>query len=54
MNRKLYNVGLYVRLSQERKNYLGEENSSINMMPGRIAARTYIDEGVSGTTSLRV
>jgi len=52
---KLYNVGLYIRLSQESKNqHRGEESSSIenqismlskfvDMMPGWIETRTYIE-----------
>ena len=57
---KLYNVGMYIRLSQEsKKQRSGDDSVSIenqadmlnrfvDMMPGWIKTRTYIDDGASG------
>jgi DNA invertase Pin-like site-specific DNA recombinase len=62
---KTYNVGIYARLSQESKNkkYDGDSVSInnqvsmlskfIDMMPGWVKTRTYIDEGASGVTFRR-
>lgn len=59
MSEKLYNVGVYIRLSRESTNYRGEDSQSIEnqqamlskfigMMPCWIETRTYIDDGASG------
>ena len=60
MSHKLYNVGIYARLSQESKNGRRSDESSsienqiamlskfIDIMPGWIETRTYIDDGASG------
>jgi len=59
MSDKLYNVGLYLRLSRENTEYTGHESMSlenqesmlskfIDLMPGWIEKRTYIDNGASG------
>ena len=59
MNGKIYNVGVYIRLSRESKDYKDGESLSIenqqamlskfiSMMPGWIETRTYIDDGASG------
>ena len=65
MNHKLYNVGMYIRLSQDSKNYRGGEESSsienqiamlsqfINAMPGWVETRTYVDDGASGANFKR-
>ena len=56
---KLYNVGVYIRLSRENTAYIGEDSLSIenqqtmlskfiDMMPGWIEKRTYIDNGATG------
>ena len=56
---KLYNVGIYLRLSRENTAYLGADSMSlenqqamlskfIGMMPGWVEKRTYIDNGASG------
>jgi len=56
---KLYNVGTYIRLSRDSAAYREAESMSIenqqamlskfiDMMPGWIEKRTYIDDGVSG------
>jgi len=62
---KIYNVGIYARLSQENKNKRYDEDSVsienqvsmltrfIAMMPGWIKTRTYIDDGASGTNFQR-
>lgn len=59
MSGKLYNVGMYIRLSRENTAYAGEDSMSIEnqrailskfiaMMPGWVETRTYIDNGASG------
>ena len=60
MSRRLYNVGIYVRLSQESKNYRGIEESFsienqiavlekfVDMTPGWSRTRIYVDDGASG------
>lgn len=59
MNEKLYNVGIYIRLSRESDKYKTEDSLSIenqkailskfiSMMPGWIQTCTYIDDGASG------
>jgi len=59
MSEKLYNVGMYIRLSRENTAYSGEDSMSIenqqamlskfvSMMPGWVETRTYIDNGASG------
>jgi DNA invertase Pin-like site-specific DNA recombinase len=59
MNGKLYNVGVYIRLSRESANYRGEESQSIEnqqamlskfiaMMPGWVETKIYIDDGATG------
>ena len=59
MSRKLYNVGTYIRLSRENTAYVGEDSLSIenqqamlskfiDLMPGWIETRTYIDNGATG------
>lgn len=59
MSDKLYNVGMYIRLSRENTAYTGENSMSIEnqrailskfiaMMPGWVETRTYIDNGASG------
>ena len=59
MSDKLYNVGIYIRLSLENTAYRGEDSLSIenqqamlskfiDMMPGWIEKRCYIDNGASG------
>ena len=59
MSEKLYNVGLYIRLSLENTAYRGEDSMSIEnqqamlskfvgLMPGWVETRTYIDNGASG------
>ena len=56
---KLYNVGMYIRLSLENTAYRGKDSESIEnqqallskfieMMPGWVEKRTYIDNGASG------
>ncbi|MCL2200127.1 MAG: recombinase family protein [Defluviitaleaceae bacterium] len=62
---KIYNVRIYTRISQESKNKKYDEDSVsienqismlskfIDMMPGWIKTRTYVDESVSGTTFRR-
>jgi len=62
---KIYNVGIYARLSQENKNKRYDEGSvsienQISMltnfiaaMPGWIKTRTYIDDGASGVSFQR-
>lgn len=58
---KLYNVGIYIRLSKDSAAYRNEESMSIenqklmlakfiSMMPGWIERRYYIDDGWSGGT----
>lgn len=64
MSGKLYNVGVYIRLSRDSATYRGEESQSIEnqqamlskfigMMPGWIETRTYIDDGATGTNFKR-
>jgi len=59
MNDKLYNVGMYIRLSTESTAYRGEESMSIEnqqailskfiaMMPSWVEKRMYIDNGATG------
>lgn len=59
MSGKLYNVGMYIRLSKEVTRQSRNDSMSIetqqamlskfvSMMPGWIEQRTYIDEGASG------
>jgi len=59
MSDKLYNVGMYIRLSKESTAYAGENSMSIenqqamlskfiSMMPGWVEKRAYIDDGVTG------
>ena len=59
MSDKLYNVGMYLRLSRENTEYDGHESMSlenqeamlskfISMMPGWVEKRIYIDNGASG------
>ena len=59
MSDKLYNVGIYIRLSRDSRAYRDVESMSIEnqqamlskfiqMMPGWIEKRTYIDNGASG------
>lgn len=59
MSGKLYNVGIYIRLSHENTAYIGEDSLSIEnqqamlskfitIMPGWIEKRIYIDNGASG------
>jgi DNA invertase Pin-like site-specific DNA recombinase len=59
MTDKLYNVGMYLRLSRENTEYDGHDSSSLEnqeamlfkfiaMMPGWVEKRTYIDNGASG------
>lgn len=59
MSGKLYNVGLYIRLSRENTEYVGNDSMSLEnqeamlskfiaMMPGWVETRTYIDNGASG------
>jgi len=59
MSDKLYNVGMYIRLSKESTQRAGNDSMSIetqqamlskfvSMMPGWIEKRTYIDDGASG------
>lgn len=59
MSEKLYNVGMYVRLSRENTAYANGDSVSIEnqqammskfiaMMPGWVETRTYIDNGASG------
>ena len=59
MTDKLYNVGMYLRLSRENTAYDGHDSMSLDnqeamlskfiaMMPGWIEKRTYIDNGASG------
>ena len=59
MSNKLYNVGMYIRLSRENTAYNGEDSLSIenqqamlskfiDMMPGWIEKRIYIDNGATG------
>lgn len=60
MSHKLYNVGMYVRLSQESKNYRNTDESYsienqisimkkfIGAMPSWIETRTYVDDGATG------
>lgn len=59
MSHKLYNVGIYARISKEDKRHsdnVSIENqivmlsSFISHMPNWIETRTYIDEGISGGT----
>ena len=56
---KLYNVGMYLRLSRENSDYDGHESMSlenqeamlskfVGMMPGWVEKRTYVDNGASG------
>ena len=59
MSEKLYNVGIYTRLSRESASYRDNDSTSlenqeamlskfITMMPGWIEKRTYVDDGASG------
>lgn len=59
MSIKLYKVGVYIRLSRENTAYIGEDSLSIenqqamlskfiDMMPGWVETRTYIDNGATG------
>jgi len=59
MSDKLYNVGIYIRLSKENAGRVGNDSMSIetqqimlskfvDMMPGWVETRTYIDNGASG------
>ena len=59
MNDKLYNVGMYLRLSRENTEYDGYESLSLEnqeemlskfvaMVPGWVERRVYIDNGASG------
>ena len=59
MSDKLYNVGIYIRLSRENTAYADGDSMSIenqqsilskviSMMPGWVETRTYIDNGASG------
>ena len=59
MSTKLYNVGTYIRLSKESTAYVGEDSMSIEnqqamlskfieIMPGWVEKRVYIDNGASG------
>ena len=59
MSDKLYNVGMYIRLSKESASYSGDESQSIenqqtilskfiSVMPGWVEKRTYIDNGATG------
>ena len=59
MSLKLYNVGVYIRLSRESTAYRETESMSIqnqqamlskfiSMMPGWVERRVYIDDGASG------
>ena len=59
MSDKLYNVGIYIRLSKEGAAYDRGESQSIenqqamlskfiSMMPGWVEKRTYIDDGATG------
>lgn len=59
MSEKLYNVGMYVRLSRENTTYADGDSMSIEnqqammskfiaMMPGWVETRTYIDNCASG------
>lgn len=59
MTDKLYNVGMYIRLSRENTAYTGEDSMSIenqqailskfiSIMPGWVEMRIYIDNGASG------
>ena len=59
MSDKLYNVGIYIRLSRENTEYIGNDSASLEnqeamlskfvaMMPGWVETRTYIDNGASG------
>jgi len=59
MTNKLYNVGMYLRLSRENTEYAGHDSMSLDnqeamlskfiaMMPGWAEKRTYIDNGASG------
>jgi len=59
MSDKLYNVGVYIRLSRESTAYVGEDSLSIEnqqsmlskfiaMMPGWVEKRVYIDDGATG------
>ena len=56
---KLYNVGVYIRLSRENTAYVGEDSLSIenqqamlskfiDIMPGWVEKRVYIDNGATG------
>lgn len=56
---KLYNVGMYIRLSRESTSYIDKDSMSIenqqammskfvDMMPGWVEKRTYIDDGATG------
>jgi len=60
MTDKLYNVGMYLRLSRENTEYDGYESSSLEnqeamlskfiaVMPGWVEKRVYIDNGASGS-----
>ena len=59
MSEKLYNVGIYIRLSKENAGRVGNDSMSIetqqimlskfvDIMPGWVETRTYIDNGASG------
>ena len=59
MSGKLYNVGMYIRLSRENTAYRGEDSMSIenqqsmmskfiDMMPGWVEKRIYVDNGATG------
>ena len=59
MSAKLYNVGVYIRLSRENTAYIGEDSLSIenqqamlskfiDIMPSWVETRTYIDNGATG------
>jgi len=59
MSEKLYNVGIYTRLSRESASYRDNDSMSlenqeamlskfITMMPGWIEKRTYVDNGATG------
>ena len=59
MTDRLYNVGMYLRLSRENTAYDGHDSMSLEnqeamlskfiaMMPGWVEKRTYIDNGASG------